>query len=271
MQYHRAMNSWSWKGIAAATALVAATTADDAIWLLKFTSPSLPIPTRVTHGVLFIVTLTALSAGCVVAALLVEKAVVFGGCSTPENEEVVMGIVGASICWVLAVYLYVKKVFKRRRKQALQAAAAAGSSGTGSGVQYGSIEEGSASIVKNLNADFDDNASSSSSSSSDSSFDGDDEDLPQTPSVMTVISLTSLGALDEMIYLPSLIIGRVFTPAELCLGTFLAAIVVLVTVVFFLSTFKPLIDFVDKIPLYGIIGAFAIVLTIGVIVDVMNG
>lgn len=264
------MSNWSWKGIAAATALVAATTADDAIWLLKFTSPSLPIATRITHGALFIVTLTALSAGCVVAALLVEKAVIFGGCSTPENEEVAMGIVGASICWVLAGYLYVKKLLKRRRKKALQASAA-GATGTRSDVQYGSIEEGSASIVKNLNADFDDNASSSSSSSSDSSFDGDDEDVPQTLSVMTVISLTSLGALDEMIYLPSLIIGRVFTPAELCLGTFLAAIVVLVTVVFFLSTFKPLIDFVDKIPLYGIIGAFAIVLTIGVIVDVMNG
>ena len=263
------MSNWSWKGIAAATALVAATTADDAVWLLKFTSPSLPTATRITHCVLFIATLTALSVGCVVAAILVEKAVIFGGCSTPENEEVVMGIVGASICWALAIYLFVKKVMKRRRKRALQVSA--GPVGTGNGAQYGSIEEGSRSIVKNLGAEFDDDASSSSSSSSDSSFDDDGRDIPRTPSVVAVISLTSLGALDEMIYLPSLIIGRVFTPAELCLGTFLAAIVVLVTVVFFLSTFKPLIDFVDRIPLYGIIGMFAIVLTIGVIVDVING
>lgn len=262
---HHTMFNWSWKGIAAATALVAVTTADDAVWLLKFTSPSLPTATRITHGALFIATLTALSAGCVVAALLVEKAVIAGGCSTPENEEVVMGIVGASLCWFLAGYLYVKKLLKRRKKRAMQASAVS----TDNGAAYGSIEQGSRSIVKNLGAEFDDDASSSSSSSSDSSFDGDD--IPQVPSVMAVISLTSLGALDEMIYLPSLIIGRVFTSAELCLGSFLAAIVVLVIVVFFLSTFKPLIDFVDRVPLYGIIGMFAIVLTVGVIADVMNG
>lgn len=263
--------SWSWKGIAAATALVAATTADDAIWLLKFTSPLLPTATRIAHGLLFVATLTALSAGCVVAAMLVEKAVIAGGCSTPDNEEVVMGIVGASLCWFLAGYLYVKKLLKRRKKRVMQASAVSMGNGAGNGATYGSIEEGPRSIVKNLGAEFDDDASSSSSSSSDSSCDNYGEDIPQTPSVMTVISLTSLGALDEMIYLPSLIIGRVFTPSELCLGTFLAAIVVLVTVVFFLSTFKPLIDFVDRVPLYGIIGAFAIVLTIGVVVDVMNG
>ena len=260
----------SWKGIAGAVALVALTTADDAVWLLKYTSPSLPTPTRITHGLLFVATLFVLSLGCVAAALLVQKAVIAGGCSTPENEEVVMGIVGASLCWALAIFFYVKKMMKRRRKRALQQSLAEPTV-SGSGGQYGSIEEGSRSIVKNLNADFDDDASSSSSSSSDSSFDDDGQDLPNAPSVLAVITLTSLGALDEVIYFPGLLVAHLFTPFELCFGTLLAAILVLITVVFFLSTFKPLIEFVDRIPLYGIIGMFAIVLTIGVIIDVMNG
>lgn len=258
----------SWKGIVGATALVALTTADDAVWLLKYTHPSLHLYTRVTNGVLFVATLSALSIGCVVAALLIEKAVIAGGCSTPENEEVIMGIVGASICWAIAAFLFVKKMLKRRRKLAQQASAVAAGAAH-NGVQYGSIEEGSRSIVKDLADDFDND--SSSSSSSDSSFDNDGQEISQSPSVLAVISMTTLGALDELSYLPSLVIGRVFTPVELCLGTLLASLSVLIVVVFFLSTFKPLIDFVDRIPLYGIIATFAVVLTIGVIIDVLNG
>lgn len=262
----------TWKGIAGATALVALTTADDAVWLLKFTSPSLPNTSRIIHAALFVGTLSALSVGCVGVALLVENAVVAGGSVQAENEDVIMGVVGAAICWAVAIGLYVKKMIKRRKK--------AQKASLGNGTQYGSIEEGSMreqealattagnsqSIIKNLGQDFDD-----ASSSSDSSFDGDDRDIPQTPSVLKVMILTVLGALDEISYFPALVVGQVFTPLELCIGTFLAAVLVLVVVVCFLSTFKPLIDFVDRIPLYAIIGVFAIVLSIEVIIDIISG
>ena len=265
----------TWKGIAGATALVALTTADDAVWLLKFTSPSLPNTSRIIHAALFVGTLSALSVGCVGVALLVENAVVAGGSVQAENEDVIMGVVGAAICWAVAIGLYVKKMMKRRKS-----AQKASTYPRGNGAQYGSIEEGSMreqealaasagnsqSIIKNLGQDFDD-----ASSSSDSSFDGDDRDIPQTPSVLKVMILTVLGALDEISYFPALVVGQVFTPLELCVGTFLAAVLVLVVVVCFLSTFKPLIDFVDRIPLYAIIGVFAIVLSIEVIIDIISG
>mmetsp|Transcript_3265 Transcript_3265/g.9390 ORF Transcript_3265/g.9390 Transcript_3265/m.9390 type:complete len:197 (-) Transcript_3265:2576-3166(-) len=190
------------------------------------------------------------------------------GWITTENEDIIMSVVGASICWAIAIFLCVKAHLKKvkRKKRAQRASTAP----RGDGAQYGSIEEGSQSIVKNLGEDFDDASSSSSSSSSDSSFDGDDRDIPQTPSVLTIILMTSVGALDELSYFPGLIVGQVFTPLELCCGTVCAALMVLVVVVFFLSTFKPLIDAVDRIPLYGIIGVFALVLSIGVVIDVIG-
>ena len=249
----------TWKGIAGATALVALTTADDAVWLLKFTSPALPISTRIIHAALFVGTLSALSMGCVGVALLIENAVIAGGSAQAENEDIMMGIVGASICWAIAIGLYVKKTIKRRKRPQQEP-----TNPRGNGAQYGSIEEGS--VIKNLGQDFDD-----ASSSSGSSFDGDDRDIPQTPSVLKVMTLTVLGALDEISYFPALVVGQVFTPLELCVGTFLAAALVVVIVACFLSTFKPLIDFVDKIPLYGIIGVFALVLSIGVIIDIIRG
>jgi hypothetical protein len=69
--------------------------------------------------------------------------------------------------------------------------------------------------------------------------------------------------LDEISYFPALLVGKVFSPTELCLGTAFATIIILVIVLAFLSKFKPLVDFLDGIPLYGIVGMFAIILTVG--------
>lgn len=38
----------------------------------------------------------------------------------------------------------------------------------------------------------------------------------------------------------------------------------------FLAQCKPVLDFLDRIPLYGIVAVFATVLTVGVVIDVMD-
>ena len=108
----------------------------------------------------------------------------------------------------------------------------------------------------------DESASASNSSTSQRS----ERDIPTTPSVWMVISLTTLGALDEISYFPTLLLGDIFSPYELLLGTLLASILILMIVVLYLRKMKPLVDFLDSIPLYGIVGMFAIILTVGLVI-----
>ena len=71
--------------------MVAATTADDAIWLVPFTAPQLPTCTRIIHGILFVATLEVLACLCVIIASSLQMIV-------GEDKEIVLGAIGAGIC-----------------------------------------------------------------------------------------------------------------------------------------------------------------------------
>ena len=242
--------------LAGATVTVTLTTADDAIWLVPYTAPYLPLSTRITHCILFVFTLEFLAIGCVAVSSFFHWAVASKNPSHDEtndvewpDEEIILGSIGAGICWVIAIVLFVRKILKKRRRAAatnrdalslsekeLHRAATQKVSN-----QYGSIHSG----------------------------DESENEVSSRPSPWAVISFTTLGALDEVSYFPSLLLGGVFTPLDLCLGTFFAACIVLVVVTVFLAQCKPVLDFLDRIPLYGIVAVFATVLTVGVVIDVM--
>ena len=92
--------------------------------------------------------------------------------------------------------------------------------------------------------------------------------VSRRPSPFTVVSLTALGSLDEVSYFPSLVLGSVFSPLDLCLGTLVASCIILLAISLLLSTCGPLLHWLDRIPLYGIVAAFALVLTVSVVLDV---
>jgi len=237
--------------------MVAATTADDAIWLVPYMSPSLPTCTRIIHGALFVFTLEFLACGCVAMASGLQWAVSadqHGGDAESSSEgkwdkEIVLRSIGAGICWVIALVLYIRKWLKRRRRAVVQNTQVVSN-------KYGSIS----------NSEEDDEPDGEMSSLGYEEDDDEDE-VPSRPSPWTVISFTTLGALDEVSYFPSLLLGKIFTPLDLCLGTFFAACIILVVVTIFLSQCSPLLDWLDRIPLYRIVSTFALVLTAGVIVD----
>jgi len=231
-------------GLVGATLMVAATTADDAIWLVPYTSPSLPLCTRLIHGALFIATLEVLVFVCVAVASGLQWAV-----SDEKNEKILLGSIGAGFCWIIAVALYIKKWLKRRRRAAARSAFQQQT--THQTDNYGSVETQDREQPMSCEADND-----------------DDRIIQLSP--WAVVSFTFLGALDEISYFPSLVIGGLFTPLDLCLGTFFAACIVLIVVTLFLSKCKPLLDWLDDIPLYNIVGTFAIVLTAEVVWDVLT-
>ncbi|KAL3826821.1 hypothetical protein ACHAXA_005663 [Cyclostephanos tholiformis] len=265
---HQRPAAWS---ILGATLIVAATTADDAIWLVRYTSPSLPSCTRIIHAALFVFTLELLT-GCSVAvawglrlAVITTKDEDNNGSSLEGkwDDEIVLGSIGAGICYVIALVLYIRRWLKRRSRAASKDALHQ-AMGQSANSNYGSVD------------DFGEHSPSDDDSKQghvlvEIEQDHTDEDrVPCQPSPLAVISFTTLGALDEISYFPSLLLGKIFTPLELCLGTFFAACIILIGLTVFLSHCKPVLDLLDQIPLYGIVLAFALVLTSGIILDFLS-
>jgi len=112
---------------------------------------------------------------------------------------------------------------------------------------------------------------SSSSSSEEEKLEDNDDKVSSKASPWTVMPFTTLGALDEISYFPSLILGKIFIPSRFDSGDITCIMhCTYCCCVFFLSRFKPILDWLDRIPLYGIVAAFALVLIIGVVVDVVR-
>ncbi|KAL7468560.1 hypothetical protein ACHAXS_010402 [Conticribra weissflogii] len=248
-----------------ATLTVTLTTVDDSVWLVAYTSPKLPLSTRIIHATLFVLTLEALVFACVVIASGVQLAVVGdqengeeSSSTYDSNDEILLESIGALICWMISGVLFVRKWLKRKRRIAAQAGPLRASPQQGDN-NYGSTDEPDGEPGK-----LDDVSSSSSEN------DANENGISNRPSPWVVVSLTALGALDEVSYFPSLLLGKVFTSIDLCLGTFFAACIVLVVVTMFLSRCKPILDFLDSIPLYGIVATFALVLTAEIVADALS-
>lgn len=242
-------------GVFAATLLVTTTTIDDALWLIPYcTSPQLPYSTKIVHGATFVLTLETLTLICILISNICQKLLRKRYENTNDNLDLsfVMGMAGSIFCWIIAIGLYFKKIMKRRRKSMAAMVKARESSESNS--------------LINRNEEIPPEIGVNEKNSDDNEYESVDADLPTAPSVWMVVSLTTLGALDEISYFPALLVGNVFSPLELCLGTFFASSVILIIVLLFLSKFKPLVDFLDTIPLYGIVGMFALILTVGLFI-----
>ena len=263
------------KGIFSATALITATTIDDAIWLIPYiTSSHIPLSTKVIHGVTFVLTLEILILCCIGMNWLLKYGLIlyFNADNNNDDEEdekkeeneeeimeyisFIMQIIGIGLCWCIAIFLYIKKMMKKRKLKQKQLLLGEHSlllsSSQTQQLQSSSIDE-----------EYNDDSHNNTDTINDDDDDDDMNTIPTTPSISLVISFTALGALDEISYFPALIMGKIFTPIDLCIGALLAAILILGVITLFLSQCKPLVDLLDRIPLYGIVGMFAIVLTAG--------
>ena len=86
-------------------------------------------------------------------------------------------------------------------------------------------------------------------------------DNPVTFQPFVVMTLTLVGSIDEISYFPSLILGQVFTPVDIVIGTFIASICMILIVTLVLQPCLPCLEFLDSIPLYAIVAFFALALT----------
>lgn len=282
-------------GLVGATITVAATTMDDAIWLVPYVvastarqeQQSWTMAARIVHAVLFVATLELLALVSVVVAKIITKSAAAASSSSPtpsmhsSNQdrditdsfetvedtklEIMLGIIAALLCWSLALFFYIKKMLKRRRRQRRQEEERMGlttatATNKDTTISYGT----SAANNNNDHAPVDDSLFQQQE---------EEEEAPRKAlscsSTATVMSLTTLGALDELSYFPALLVGKIFTPLEICLGTLLAAMTILTVVSCCLAKCQPLVDWLDQIPIYAVIAVFATILTLEVLYNIV--
>jgi hypothetical protein len=104
----------------------------------------------------------------------------------------------------------------------------------------------------------------------DHHYDHDNDDHPSSFQPWTIITLTVSGALDEISYFPSLLLGHIFTGTELIVGTVITVLIMLCIVTQLLQYCQPLLHCLDQIPLYGIITLYAILLTVNLVIDLTS-
>ncbi|KAG7373496.1 hypothetical protein IV203_034220 [Nitzschia inconspicua] len=262
--------SCSYQGLLGATTLVLLTTIDDCVWLIPFLAVP---PSRrgegIVHALVFLTTLVMLSLGLCVVTVIVSTVLLSKTVETQvpsssdhsttiENADLILGAIGALWCWAIAAYLIFKRWRKKRKKQQLETAQEAlTTSEDDDNVQSAAKERGGGnygSIPPEDNQQHD-----------------TDRRNGKPPKVGMVILLTFLGFLDELVYFPSLILGNIFSVAELSVGIFLAGCVMIAIVTVALAPCQPIIDWIDNhIKLYMVVTMFAILLTIQVIYDLLR-
>ena len=238
-------------GYFGAAILIFATTVDDTVWLVPYiTSRSLTLKSKVSHALLFIATLQVLTLSCVLLASGIQHSLPILGYDEKINQEHILTCISAFICWIITGSFYLKAFLKQRKRQKNQNISL-------------TIPIEERPLFSHIDINY---SNLSDASTSNDNFPQHTDVINLATSIsfspFTVITLTAIGALDELSYFPSLLTGNIFTAWQLLIGSLLASVVILVVVTVLLSKCTFLLDFLDRIPLYVIVGIFATILTV---------
>lgn len=183
--------------VSGAFATIFVTTADDALWLVPFlTGSRFSLSSRMLHACCFVATLQAsvwLSYGITLGFGVAIRAQHTGGTIPPDE---IIEMVGAALAWLIALVLAAKKLRKWLRKRRVaeveQEVPLISVDSDGHGGHYGSTklpeqQEGTNSVESNCEASL-------------QQLDGLSPESEEVEAAMpfTVITLTTLGALDEV-------------------------------------------------------------------------
>ena len=235
-------------GLAEATLTILVTTLEDCVWLVPLVAQASSPQIAFAHGAIFVATFVGLSVAICAAAVLLQE----GLAQQMESADLVLEAVGAILCWSLAAFFYYKAWSKKKRKQRQREQEELRRADT----EYGAVV---APELQGLTV-------KSQAEHHAGSFETTE---PTTDSIQAwmIISLTVAGSLDEISYFPSLVVGKIFTPTELCLGTLLASLLILALVDLLVRRCTRCLHVLDQIPLYAVIGLFAVILTVEVLWD----
>lgn len=251
--------------LAGASVTVLLTTLEDAVWLVPLVLETTRFIGAV-HAATFVATFTllALSIGFFTAFVLKQAQV-----ENLQKEDFHLALAGAMLCWVIAAILYYGE-WRKRRKYQRERDERMRQSDTEAAAMFAPVDS-SRAIVSPVAPSESTAVYGSVDSSLEPLLDdgeyGEPSDGSSSPrekqlQIWLVIALTIVGAIDEVSYFPALVVGKVFSVAELTLGTTVASLAILMVVCLALAPCKPVLEFLDQIPLYGVVIFFAIILTV---------
>jgi ABC-type multidrug transport system fused ATPase/permease subunit len=250
-------------GTAGAACTILLTTLDDCVWLVPFVSHTTTRRIAILHWLTFSATLIGLTSIVSVVTVLVKQwflkrsSAVGLGHSAGKwsiSGSQLWNVVAATLCWSLAGYFYYRSWLKRKKRQHRESRLNDERPATASEA---------ASAVSNLRStEVQKSDYGAIDMQYDKSNDRSGDVATATVQPWTVVSLTIVGALDEVSYFPALILGGVFTATELVLGSIFTACTMIFVVRCCLSQCRPLMDLLDQIPLYAVVTCFAIVMSV---------
>jgi hypothetical protein len=244
--------------LVAASITVFITTLQDAIWLPPLVKPDQPT-LAITHALAFVLTFTLLSLTVGTITLFITRSMV----ENLQTQDVVMSGAGACLCWVVAAVLFYKDWQKQREISESRRPQPPKLHDEENGL-LGDPESKSSRENNNSGKLGNYGATSTTVDCDSPDVNGESSNVEDTRQfqIWLVITLTVIGAIDEVSYFPGLIAGGIFSVAELTLGTTIASFFILLIVCVFLAPCRPVLDFLDRVPLYCVVSVFAILLTV---------
>ncbi|GKY99734.1 hypothetical protein MPSEU_000927400 [Mayamaea pseudoterrestris] len=246
--------SASFPGILEATLTILLTTLEDCVWLVPLVAQATDAKIALAHGIIFVSTFVGLSVSICALAILMEG----GLAASVKNADLILEGAGAILCWSLAGYFYYKAWSKKRRRA--QQRREQEDLRRENDTEYGTVgaaADGSDGEAHRLVKEND-------APKGAEPFQSTEMAEADTIQPWMIISLTVAGSLDEISYFPGLVVGQIFTPAELCIGTLLASLLILGLVNLLVQRCKGCLRILDKVPLYAVIALFAVILTVQV-------
>ena len=268
-------------GVASAAGLIFITTADDAVWLVPYLSPTRFTKCAITaHAFSFCCALQVIIWAMAVAVRMAHH----GALNFYSGSDIdrLMQHIGCAIAWIISIYSSVKAYRKYHRKarerqlyelqQTTRMPANDPKPGpsytaisTGNDVEiastdmeplqfYGSINEQQEDQMKNNEA--------AHGGTSPSPRAG-----PTLASVSTCVWLSLIGCLDELSYFPSLLLTKTYTVWQLSIGALIATISIVSALTLARRFCSPWLKIFDRIPLYLVTIAFAVYMTLGLVWD----
>lgn len=247
-------------GLLGASVTVLITTLEDCVWLIPFVAQAALVSPRIAliHALIFVATFAACSVVSCSIAVILSSAIV----GSITNSDLVLEVAGAALCWIFAGYFGWQAYRKRRAKESSRIHPEVDEESL---LQETPPEQPIADQSRSLYGTTEVHIHQEEGRGG--------SDVPQNQEVAqpwVIVSLTILGSLDEISYFPALIVGEIFTSAELIMGTVIASLLILLLVESIQRYCHCCLAVLDRIPLYAVIAVFAIILSIEAIVDVLT-
>ncbi|GKY91622.1 hypothetical protein MPSEU_000134100 [Mayamaea pseudoterrestris] len=272
-------------GVAGATLTIFVTALDECSFLVPLVAQATSPHVALVRGLVFVVTMLSLSVAVCLAAVLLRTEMSRRGKSKNDEDdeasEIITKVTGAVVCWILAGYYYYKVRAARRAGAASEDADSEHDSDMFTPINRpddAQISEDTLShIVGTVNSSdmlilvaTNSNELATPLLLPDESSDDPLHSNERAVQPWTIITLTIAGSLDEMSYFSGLIIANVFNPVQLCIGTLLASLLVLVMIDTLVKKCGGCIRVLNRIPIYAIVGLFALFLTIDLVWDLVH-